>query len=94
MLIFQCIEVLELQPTSYEEDDDLYEDSCVVECVFNNTGTADLEPKKLVNQVMAATKDIPTWFMQSKEIVEECLAESKLLIPKAFFAKKGFFLLK
>jgi len=74
-LFDQCIEVLNLKPTSDEEQDDLYEDSCVIECVFNNTGVYDLNEPTLVKQIMEGTKDIPEWFTRSKEYVQECLAE-------------------
>ncbi|XP_063701671.1 uncharacterized protein LOC134831787 [Culicoides brevitarsis] len=72
-----CIEDLELEPVagSEEEEDDLLEDSCVVECAYNRTGLTELTKESLLAMLEKTTKDIPQWHERVPAIVDACLSE-------------------
>lgn len=60
-----------------EDEDDLLEDSCVVECAYNRTGLTDLTEESLLAMMQKATKDIPEWHERVPAIVSECVKECK-----------------
>lgn len=62
---------------------------CVLECVFNRTGLADLDENGLVNMVAEGTADVPEWNSKANEIVSECLASSKLFYYNWFYIPSG-----
>lgn len=66
-----------MTPVNGESYDDLYGDSCVIECVFANTGLGGLDNIKLYNYFATATVTLPSYYFKTYPYVDACLAKSK-----------------